>query len=189
MSFVSVADAFVQAVQTAYSVVISDKKFYTAAQTLMPCGTVLPYAGSSAPTGFLMCDGSAQSRTQYANLFALIGTTYGVGDGSTTFNVPNCQGVFIRGAGSQVVGGNTYTGTLAAANADSLRSHAHSILGGLAGSTLPINNASTSAFCGLSSTSLTYFANAPSGGNPFIQATGGAETAPANLALNHIIAT
>jgi microcystin-dependent protein len=55
-------------------------------------GTIIPYAGSSAPTGFLLCDGSAVSRTTYADLFAVVGTTYGSGDGSTTFNVPDLRG-------------------------------------------------------------------------------------------------
>ena len=52
-------------------------------------GEVKYYAGTSVPSGYLLCDGSAVSRTTYANLFAAIGTTWGAGDGSTTFNVPN----------------------------------------------------------------------------------------------------
>ncbi|MER0170344.1 MAG: tail fiber protein [Nitrosomonas sp.] len=64
-------------------------------------GMIFPYAGSSAPTGFLLCDGSAVSRTTYADLFALISTDYGAGDGSTTFNIPNLKGRFPLGyAGS-----------------------------------------------------------------------------------------
>jgi len=55
-------------------------------------GVVLPYAGATAPTGFLLADGSAVSRTTYADLFAVIADTYGVGDGSTTFNLPNLNG-------------------------------------------------------------------------------------------------
>jgi microcystin-dependent protein len=58
----------------------------------VPVGVVQEFAGSVAPTGYLMCDGSAVSRTTYAALFAVIGTTYGAGDGSTTFNVPNRKG-------------------------------------------------------------------------------------------------
>jgi microcystin-dependent protein len=57
-----------------------------------PTGTVLTYAGSSAPTGYLLCDGTAVSRTTYADLFAIVSTTYGVGNGTTTFNVPNLKG-------------------------------------------------------------------------------------------------
>lgn len=64
----------------------------TAGVGTMPTGTILPYAGSSAPTGYLLCDDSAVSRATYSALFAVIGTNYGVGDGSTTFNVPDLRG-------------------------------------------------------------------------------------------------
>ena len=56
-------------------------------------GTIQTYGGNTAPDGWLICDGSAISRTLYAELFAVIGTTYGVGDGSTTFNIPNFIGL------------------------------------------------------------------------------------------------
>lgn len=59
-----------------------------------PLGMVVAYAGPTAPSG---CDGSEVSRTTYAALFAAIGTIYGVGDGSTTFNIPDYRGVFLRG--------------------------------------------------------------------------------------------
>ena len=55
----------------------------------MPTGAIIPYGGSSAPAGWLLCNGQAVSRTTYAELFAIIGTAYGVGDGSTTFNLPD----------------------------------------------------------------------------------------------------
>jgi microcystin-dependent protein len=57
-----------------------------------PAGMVSQFAGSTAPTGWLLCDGSAVSRTTYATLFTAIGTAYGTGNGSTTFNVPNLKG-------------------------------------------------------------------------------------------------
>jgi len=63
----------------------------------VPSGSVTAFAGSSVPAGWLECDGSAVSRTTYAALFAAVGTTYGVGDGSTTFNLPQLRGEFIRG--------------------------------------------------------------------------------------------
>lgn len=55
-------------------------------------GLVTMFAGASSPAGWLLCDGSTVSRTSYAKLFSLIGTTYGAGDGSTTFNLPNLKG-------------------------------------------------------------------------------------------------
>jgi microcystin-dependent protein len=59
---------------------------------LVPSGTVSQTARATAPTGYLLCDGSAVSRTTYASLFDAIGTAYGVGDNSTTFNIPNLKG-------------------------------------------------------------------------------------------------
>lgn len=63
----------------------------------LPIGAVVSYAGLNAPTGWLICDGRAVSRTTYANLFAIIGTQYGAGDGSTTFNIPNLKGKIVVG--------------------------------------------------------------------------------------------
>ena len=57
-----------------------------------PPGAVIDFAGATVPDGWLICDGSAISRTTYAALFAAIGTLYGTGDGTTTFNLPDCRG-------------------------------------------------------------------------------------------------
>ena len=64
---------------------------------LFPSGMLTPYAGSAIPAGWLLCDGSAVSRTTYSTLFASIGVSYGYGDNSTTFNIPDCRGMFLRG--------------------------------------------------------------------------------------------
>lgn len=64
-----------------------------------PVGSVIAFAANSAPSGYLLCNGAAVSRTTYANLFAAIGTTYGKGDGSKTFNLPNLTDRFIQGSG------------------------------------------------------------------------------------------
>jgi microcystin-dependent protein len=69
------------------------------ATTVDPSGTIKLYAGGTAPTGYLICDGSAVSRTTYADLFAVLSTTYGSGDGSTTFNVPDFRRRVPVGAG------------------------------------------------------------------------------------------
>ena len=83
-----------------------------------PTGCVFAFAGSSAPMGWLLCYGQAVSRTTYASLFSVIGTTYGVGDGSTTFNLPDLRGRSV--AGKDDMGGSaasvlnvTLTGTRA----------------------------------------------------------------------------
>jgi microcystin-dependent protein len=84
-----------------------------------PTGAVWMFtAPSSIPSGWLACDGSAVSRTTYSDLFALMGTTYGVGDGSTTFNVPNMEARFPRQQASAV-------GSTGGAS-----SHSHQIDGG-----------------------------------------------------------
>ena len=65
--------------------------------SFMPAGTVQLFAMNAVPTGWLECNGAAVSRTTYANLFASIGTTYGAGNGVTTFNLPDLRGQFVRG--------------------------------------------------------------------------------------------
>jgi microcystin-dependent protein len=65
--------------------------------SITPAGALLAYAGTTVPSGWLMCDGSAVSRTIYATLFSAIGTTYGAGDGSTTFNLPDMRGRIAAG--------------------------------------------------------------------------------------------
>lgn len=93
----------------------------------IPAGIVKVFAGSTVPAGFLPCDGAAVSRTDYATLFAAIGTTYGDGDGSTTFNVPDISGRVVIGvSGTHALGstGGSETVTLETAN---LPSHLHSV--------------------------------------------------------------
>ena len=64
---------------------------------IVPAGTVIPYGSTSAPYGYIKCNGAAISRTVYADLFVAMGTAFGSGDGSTTFNLPDLRGEFIRG--------------------------------------------------------------------------------------------
>jgi len=104
----------------------------------IPTATIVPWSDSSVPSGFLECNGAAVSRTTYATLFGIIGTTYGVGDGSTTFNVPDLQdnvpvgksnnkALASTGGANTVtstgnVGGSTANATLSTAQ---LASHSH----------------------------------------------------------------
>lgn len=88
---------------------------------LMPTGVLLPYGGGTAPTGWLLCYGQAISRTTYATLYGIIGTTYGSGDGSTTFNVPDLRGRVV--AGQDDMGGssaNRLTGVTGSVDGDVL---------------------------------------------------------------------
>lgn len=138
----------------------------------LPAGAVQSFAMSAAPSGWLDCDGSAVSRTTYSNLFSAIGTTFGTGDGSTTFNVPDLRGEFIRGwdDGRGVDSGRTF-GT---AQADELKSHNHTVttLGG-ASAVRPEDVGAGNVGSQTSTTS----------------STGGNETRPRNIALLYCIKT
>lgn len=86
---------------------VSIANLVTAAQQrLIPVGTIIDYGGTAAPSGYLACDGTAVSRTTYSDLFTAIGTTWGVGDGSTTFNLPSLA------RRASVGSGGSGTGTL-----------------------------------------------------------------------------
>ena len=95
-----------------------------------PTGVVNPYAGATAPTGWLLCDGAAVSRTTYSALFAITSTTYGVGDGTTTFNLPNLQNRIPTGKAATgtfaTLGGTGGVETVALTSAESgLQGHSH----------------------------------------------------------------
>jgi microcystin-dependent protein len=102
-------------------------------------GTILPWSTITPPSGFLECDGTAVSRSTYAALFAVVGTTYGIGDGSTTFNVPNlADNVAVGKSNNKALGTTggantvTPTGNVAGSTANAtlstaqLASHTHS---------------------------------------------------------------
>ena len=82
--------------RTALDQALQDVKRYV--DDALPIGSYIQFAGSQAPAGFLVCNGGAISRTTYSELFAVIGTTYGSGDGSTTFNLPNLTDRFLQGS-------------------------------------------------------------------------------------------
>lgn len=88
-------------------------------------GSVIYFAGSAAPTGYLKANGAAISRTTYSDLFTAIGTTFGVGDGSTTFTLPDLRGEFLRGLDdSRGIDSGRSLGT---AQSDAYQGHYHSI--------------------------------------------------------------
>lgn len=118
----------------ANSTQLATTAFVQANATAVPAGTLIHFAGPGVPTGYMPANGAAVSRTTYAALFAVIGTTYGTGDGSTTFNVPDARGLFLRGLdagrgfdasralGTLQAGANashTHTGTVDAAGGHS----------------------------------------------------------------------
>lgn len=145
-------------------------------RSAVPAGTVHTFAGAIAglPSGYLLADGSAISRTIYADLYAAIGTTYGVGNGSTTFNIPDLRGEFIRGLDN--ARGIDTGRALGSAQADELKSHDHveryansgGAVDGVA--TITNRNAASMSNFGFSTGS-----------------TGGTETRPRNIAMNFVI--
>lgn len=96
-----------------------------ALDAVVPSGAVAYFAGQSAPNGWLKANGAEVSRTSYASLFAAIGTTFGAGNGSTTFNLPDLRGEFLRGFddGRGVDGGRVF----GSAQADEFKAHNHKL--------------------------------------------------------------
>ncbi len=140
----------------------------------VPPGSVLAFAAVTAPAGYLACNGALVSRSTYAALFAAVGTTYGVGDGATTFALPDLRGEFVRGwdNGRGVDAGRA----LGSAQADELEAHTHAVSTGVSNNQggAPMGFAGSSVQDTLSMTS---------------SATGGTETRPRNVALLYIIKT
>lgn len=91
----------------------------------LPIGTVIDYAGTTIPSDYLECDGQAVSRTDYADLFNTIGTSWGNGDGSTTFNVPDLRGRVTIGTGTGTAGGATAHAFATVGGDERLQAHAH----------------------------------------------------------------
>ena len=92
-----------------------------------PAGIIMPFAGTAAPEGYLMCDGSAVSRSTYATLFGVIGTTFGSGDGSTTFNVPDLSGRVPLGVSSTHLLGSTGGSETVTLTEQELPAHVHEV--------------------------------------------------------------
>jgi microcystin-dependent protein len=117
---------------------VTKAKLAAAVQALLvPTGSVMHYAGDTAPTGWLICDGGAVSRTTYADLFNLVGIRFGQGDGTTTFNLPDGRGRVIRmvdgsagndpdSAARTAMGASGATGNnIGSVQGDELKAHTH----------------------------------------------------------------
>lgn len=122
---------------------------------IQPAGIIQMYAGSTAPTNWLLCDGSAVSRTTYSSLFSAIGTIYGDGDGVNTFNVPNLTNRMAvgKGTGSFATLGNTGGAETISLGLANMPSHSHYIVNnsyaaGGVGNTIPMVNANQSLYGG-----------------------------------------
>ena len=160
----------------------------SAASLFVPPGAVLPFAMAVTPSGWLAANGAAVSRTTYAALFAAIGTLYGVGDGSTTFNLPDLRGYFVRGSGTNSDG--TAAAGFGTRQADAFKSHSHTGSANAAGiSTISVN------WNGTRFSTRDANGNSTGGDNRdlthghslTINETGGTETRPKNIALLYCI--
>lgn len=163
-----------------------------------PTGSVIPFAGTTAPEGWLLCDGSIVDRTEYSSLFSVIGEDHGEGNGSTTFHLPDLRGRFVRGTdlGS---GRDPNAGTRTAANsggnvgdnvgsvqADMFQGHHHLTRGTLteSGSQSSLERTTTGTNNGQTGQ---VGANTPESDGLSGTVRWGNETRPINLNLNHII--
>ncbi|PBQ33421.1 hypothetical protein CNR22_17090 [Sphingobacteriaceae bacterium] len=151
--------------------------------TGVPAGAIMAYGGTVIPTGWTLCDGTTLSRTTYSVLFAAIGTAWGVGNGTTTFNVPDMRGMFLRGvdgAASNDPDASSRTATnsgnagnnVGSKQADEFESHTHSI-----------SNVGSTTLAGLGLTNLL----SPSGTSNTNASGGSTETRPKNVYVYYMI--
>jgi microcystin-dependent protein len=175
-----------------------------------PIGSITAYTLATSPPGWLICDGSAISRVTYASLFAVIGVTFGSGNNSTTFNLPNYQGAFLRGTGttgdysgpslntSQTHATQTHTHTASSSVTDPGHSHsqttANDDFNGSGGGGYPLN--SNPSFAPYDSAGVRTWANINSSTTGVTVATtvgnsttsvNANETRPYNFGVNWII--
>lgn len=94
-------------------------------EAIVPAGTILTFAGAVAPSGWGICDGSAYSRGAYPKLFNAIGTTWGAGNGTSTFNIPDLRAATIRGAGESAIFAHNVSLSLGEVIDDTLQGHLH----------------------------------------------------------------
>lgn len=169
--------------------VYSKSQVDSAVQSSTPSGAVAFFARNSAPTGWLKANGAAVSRTAYASLFAAIGTTFGAGDGSTTFNLPDMRGEFMRGwddgrgadpgRGFGSFQGNAIQSHQHTGSTSITGAHAHTVGGNNANGRFTATGAP-----GMHADLLQYTSTEGSHAHTFTtDASGSAETRPRNVAL------
>lgn len=167
-------------------------------QSILPPGVILPFAGTTAPDGWRLCNGASLSTTSFPALFAVIGYTYG-GSGSS-FLLPDTQGLFLRGAGSQTFGSVTYSAAaLGSKQNDATKKnglavsdpgHYHSAVSpigpGLPG-TPPSSNIATWTVTGANTGNDSTYGWTGKVGTGVSLGSGDTETRPGNISVNYII--
>jgi hypothetical protein len=169
---------------------VSFSKLVQAVQnTLVPTGSVVAFAFNASagiPEGWLECNGFAVSRSTYSNLHSKIGVSYGSGDGSTTFNLPDLRGYFIRGSGTNSDG--TASGSFATKQSDDVKPHIHPVSWGFGNCVLNVYVSEAGRSSGGSSTvtNVSVVSGTVSGGIS-IGPNSGTETRPKNIAMMYCI--
>lgn len=152
---------------------------------LIPSGIILPYGGTSVPSGYLLCDGSSLLRATYAALFAIIGTAFGIADG-THFNIPDLRGYFLRGrcgdgitidpdkaTRTELQAGGNIGDNVGSKQLNENKSHRHATGASYYQSGFSLN-----------ANRFAYYYYAP---NLYTKYTGGNESRPINVYVNYII--
>ena len=165
--------ASAQTGETGYNTTTNSLEIYTGSFwfTHLPSGLVIAYAAILPPNGFLICNGATISRTVYAGLFNAIGTTFGIGDGSTTFAIPDYRGAFVRGY--DPTQSRDPSSVFGVYEADIFASHNHSAnLTAIGG---------TGSSGGDGNFVYNYYPSTSTG------STGGSETRPKNIPIQYVI--
>ena len=159
----------------------------------VPVGSVFTFASTTVPSGYLECNGAAVSRSTYASLFSAIGTTHGSGDGSSTFNLPDLRGQFVRGFdnGRGVDSGRSF----ASSQTDQNKSHAHSVTdpGHVHATTFdnkkyfPGGGSTTIGYGGAGTYPADVFSMSNANTGISLSNDGGTENRPKNVALMYVI--
>ena len=183
-----IADLNVTTGKIADSAVTLAKLDTAALYAIMPAGAIMAYGGTSAPTGWFLCDGNTVSRVTYAALYAAIGDAFGNGNGSSTFHLPDLRGRFLRGRDGGVArdpdrasrtamnsGGNT-ADNVGSVQGEAFKAHTHAFT----------DNA-TSVAGGITTNTGAGFIEGPAVIADVTDNTGGNETRPINAFVNYII--
>jgi len=160
----------------------------------VPAGSIFTFASTTVPSGYLECNGAAVSRSTYATLFATISTTFGSGDGSSTFNLPDLRGQFVRGWANNATGTGDDGRSFASSQADQNKTHGHTasvtdpghkhVTKGHGTQDDGGSNVTGSTSGGTSSTSMN---DANTGISVSVASDGGAEVRVKNIALMYVI--
>jgi microcystin-dependent protein len=182
-----ITDATIATAKIADSAITSAKLAPALLAQFIPAGAVLPFAGTVVPSGFLLCNGQAVSRTTYSDLYTAIGVAHGSGNGSTTFNVPDYRGRFLRG----LDGGAARDPDRASRTAMASGGNAGDNVGSVQDDAFESHTHYQNAYWETNSGGNGYVATNASGLNlnsvTNISSTGGNETRPMNANVNFII--